>query len=237
MNDSTHNLSINSPDKKLKLTQITKFLSQDASTVNKLNDLESVPKDETKKKNAKKLSKKKSKLNFFKLNDTRCLEESILVGDEPDKNSKYFQKSSKKDKIEKIDKIDKIEKIETKENRSDLDNTKQESSNSNRSPFSCPICSIDLTYDDNRQAHVNQCLDKGFSSKNPPKPRKIKETGKSIESQPAKAAIEPAEPAKIPELRIEDAVPNCPICGKVFHTINVFLIYVKLLFFVLTVII
>ena len=121
--------------------------------------------------------------------------------------------------------------------RSDSDNTKQESSNSNRSPFSCPICSTDLTYDDNRQAHVNQCLDKGFSSKDPPKPRKIKETGKSVESQPAKAAIEPAEPAKIPELRIEDAVPNCPICGKVFHTINVFLIYVKLLFFVLTVII
>lgn len=62
---------------------------------------------------------------------------------------------------------------------------------------------------------MNKCLDKGFSSKAAKRPREPKEV-----SKPAAAASE-VSIKKAPELNIEDAVPNCPICGKVFQTHNV----------------
>ncbi len=95
-------------------------------------------------------------------------------------------------------------------------------------PFFCPICSVDLTNDQDRQTHVNQCLDKGFSSKaakKPPKP-KPEPKPKSVEEEKVE---EERVAKKVPELSIEDAVPNCPICGKVLMTLNVALNIVSLI--------
>ncbi len=80
--------------------------------------------------------------------------------------------------------------------------------------FKCPICSVDLTSSTDRQTHVNQCLDRGFSSKSVKAPAKA--TPEASSSAPSSSAV-----SKIPQLQIEDAVPNCPICGKEFRTLNV----------------
>lgn len=186
--------------KNLKLSQISKFLSPNASTINKLNELSSQPKSSKKQ---SKFTKKSFKLNFLKLNDSKSLDESIICGDEIDKNSKFLQNKNKSSDNQK-------ESLE-------LESTKS------CSPFNCPICSIDLTYDDNRQSHVNQCLDKGFSKnakkkKHQPKSDDIQ--SKNILEVDKLKCDSLEKEKKFTQLMIEDAVPNCPICGKVFHTIN-----------------
>jgi len=89
MNESI-NKTIQTPaEKKLKLTQISKYLSPAASTSQKLADLSSqeYAQNQTSK---KKLTKSKSgKLKFSKLNDSKCLDESITIGE-----NKYFQKKN-----------------------------------------------------------------------------------------------------------------------------------------------
>lgn len=105
MNDNSINdtsLNMNNPDTKtLKLTQISKYLSQDASSINKLNELSMhreasmSPKKPTTKANAKKkpkLGKKTSKLNLNKLNSSGCLNESIAMQTQA---SKYFKRVEK----------------------------------------------------------------------------------------------------------------------------------------------
>lgn len=198
MNESI-NKTIQTPaEKKLKLTQISKYLSPAASTSQKLADLSSqeYAQNQTSK---KKLTKSKSgKLKFSKLNDSKCLDESITIGE-----NKYFQK-----------------KTSASLNTSTTESTcEQVSTNSSESKFNCPICSTDITNLTDRQSHVNQCLDKGFS-----KNSKSKSTKPFI--PPAVDSAKPNEAdkqKKFTQLMIEDAVPNCPICGKEFRTLNVFL--------------
>lgn len=203
MNNSINNTSfnMNDPDTKcLKLTQISKFLSQDASSINKLNELSmhqespqpasATTKASTSAQKKQKQGKKSSKLNLSKLNNSRCLNESISMQTQA---SKYFKK---------------VEKAEEDLNQS------EQNEPAKKDTFHCPICQADLTNNEDRQSHVNQCLDKGFSSKAAKKPRAPKEA-----SKPSTAEVSNSK--KAPELNIEDAVPNCPICGKVFQTQNV----------------
>ena len=184
--------SLSGSEKKLKLTQISKFLSPMASTTAKLNDLNNSPTqtNEIKKKTT-------NKLNFFKLNSSSLLDDSTQM---------------------EID----AEKIEN-------------------TPFNCPICAADLSTVEKaqRQIHVNQCLDQGYSSK--PKSFKKsksdltcfenKKTTTTATAAPppppqltatATPVIEEEKQKKFTELMLKDAVPNCPICGKVFHSLNVF---------------
>ena len=109
------------------------------------------------------------------------------------------------------------------------------------STFTCPICCLDLTKssDIERQSHVNQCLDKGYSSKpkkfgskseedfKEPKVPSTKETKVSVKSEP-KEPKEPkvADQSKPLEVTINDLIANCPICGKVLHSLNVFRFFV-----------
>ena len=100
MNDLNVNPTQNSNETKLKLTQISRYLSPTGSTFNKLNEL-SFTQDENQKKIEEKKSpavnkkkkgltkSKSSKLNFFRLNNSKILDESIIVGE-----AKYFQKSN-----------------------------------------------------------------------------------------------------------------------------------------------
>lgn len=124
--------------------------------------------------------------------------------------------------------------------------------------FNCPICSTDLSEasENERQIHVNSCLDQGFKCK----PKKFSNLSESVcENEPTKSnpkeAIEqvekvkeekqtpvssvetdnlqtpqtssstndeaPTNQPKPPIDILKDAVPNCPICGKVLHTMNV----------------
>lgn len=101
MDDSVNNTSLimNNPDTKcLKLTQISKFLSQDASSINKLNELSmhreasvSPKLTVSAKKQTKLKGKSSSKLNLKKLNSSGCLEESIAMQTQA---SKYFKKAN-----------------------------------------------------------------------------------------------------------------------------------------------
>ena len=84
---------MNNPDTmRLKNTQISKFLSPQASTINKLNELALhketcvSPKALTSK---PKMTKKTSKLNLKRLNSSGCLNESVSAQTQA---SKYFKK-------------------------------------------------------------------------------------------------------------------------------------------------
>lgn len=212
MDDSVNNtsLNMNNPDTKcLKLTQISKFLSQDASSINKLNEL-SIHREASvspklivpAKKQTKLKDKSSSKLNLKKLNSSGCLEESIAMQTQA---SKYFKK------------VD----ISVNGNTSTNKSMSEPDESTKNDAFHCPICQTDLTNIEDRQAHVNQCLDKGFSSKAVKKPRELKKTA-SVEKSVTKGTEGASSSKKAaPELNIEDAVPNCPICGKVFQTHNV----------------
>ena len=113
-----------------------------------------------------------------------------------------------------------------------------------KSTFNCPLCSVNLTVlsESDRQKHVNQCLDQDFSSKSnknkfklnddktPPKPQST-ENDKQVESLPCTSKKEPVESneealerqKRLNENLLRDAVPNCPICGKVLQTMIVFI--------------
>ena len=188
--------SFGSSEKKLKLTQISKFLSPMASTTAKLNELNNSPSqtNEIKKKTT-------NKLNFFKLNSSSFLDDSTQM---------------------------------------DIDAEKNENT-----PFNCPICAADLSTVEKaqRQIHVNQCLDQGYSSK--PKSFKKsksdltcfenKKTSTTAAAPPPPTALIPSvieeeKQKKFTELLLKDAVPNCPICGKVFHSLNVFYFYFSFYF-------
>jgi hypothetical protein len=127
--------------------------------------------------------------------------------------------------------------------------------------FNCPICSTDLSEasENERQVHVNSCLDQGFKSKpkkfsnlsesvceNELEKCKVKQPNEKVEKvkeetvssdnpietqnlnlstpQTSKSTNEetPSAQSKAPTDILKDAVPNCPICGKVLHTMNVF---------------
>lgn len=122
--------------------------------------------------------------------------------------SKYFTTSqSQQNKEEKVNE-DLINKVN--ENEGDI--------------FKCPICSIELKNNNEtlRQVHVNECLDK-FS-----KPKKLQEQQQKSIGSACKSPkpIDNSLKAKIDEKFIEkmrkEGIPNCPICGKIFHTINVY---------------
>ncbi len=114
---------------------------------------------------------------------------------------------------------------------------------SENTPFNCPICAADLSTVEKaqRQIHVNQCLDQGYSSK--PKSFKKsksdltcfenKKTSTTAAAPPTTTippVVEEEKQKKFTELMLKDAVPNCPICGKVFHSLNVFLFHLSFYF-------
>ena len=90
------------------------------------------------------------------------------------------------------------------------------------------MCSTDLTNEgeQNRQKHVNECLDK-FSKKKPSveeasetkKPEPVINTNnKQIdETKTAKENVD----KKLCDVIRNEGIPNCPICGKILHTLNV----------------
>lgn len=92
-----------------------------------------------------------------------------------------------------------------------------------------------------REKHVNQCLDKDYSSFKFKPTNKFKRTNSEADEAEKVEKVEKSqdEPRsskdeeipqndeskqkKMSESLLKDAVPNCPICGKVLHTFNVFI--------------
>ncbi|CAF0958041.1 unnamed protein product [Brachionus calyciflorus] len=116
--------------------------------------------------------------------------------------------------------------------------------------FKCPICSKELgkLNESERDKHVNQCLDRkdylnfeykptnkfkrGNSEETENSPEKINskktkaeeapKTSKQVDSTPEQSSIDHEEKhKKLNESLLKDAVPNCPICGKVLHNFNI----------------
>lgn len=187
-----NNLPQTPVEKRLKMTQITQFISPNTSTFDQLDKLASHDNNNNlaEKKAKKKSGKKAYKLNFNQLNDSRAMNQPVISGE-----TKYFQKTPEVISV-------------------DEDTT-------SNIPFECPICKLDLTNSIGRQAHVTECLDRGFSKgstviKHKPKPLE------PPEPVPVKIIAEPKP------LLVEDAVPNCPICGKELKTLNVFVtVFIK----------
>ena len=112
--------------------------------------------------------------------------------------------------------------------------------------FKCPLCSTNLTSlgEAERQKHVNECLDKDFSNKSSKNKFKLKDDAtnsneKIVETNEATSKdLEKVSSSKVDissqnaeerqkrlnENLLRDAVPNCPICGKVLQNMNVFIL-------------
>ncbi|RNA04069.1 Structure-specific endonuclease subunit SLX4, partial [Brachionus plicatilis] len=94
----------------------------------------------------------------------------------------------------------------------------------------CPVCSHNLTKleEPERDKHVNSCLDRkdylSFEYKPVNKYRK-KENEELEKVKPSAQTASTSDPnemqKKLSESLLKDAVPNCPICGKVLHNFNI----------------
>ena len=100
--------------------------------------------------------------------------------------------------------------------------------------FSCPLCSIELTDEDeqNRQLHVNKCLDKFSKIKIKPSDDETaaSSSSKIDEKEEEKKASKENVDKKLFDLVRNTGIPNCPICGKINQTLNV-CIFLKPFFF------
>lgn len=102
--------------------------------------------------------------------------------------------------------------------------------------FNCPVCSNNLSKlaEADRDKHVNQCLDRKsylnyeYKPVNKFKRNEKEETGEEKESECENLSTSnPNETQKkLSESLLKDAVPNCPICGKVLHNFNVNLLFI-----------
>jgi predicted RNA-binding Zn-ribbon protein involved in translation (DUF1610 family) len=92
-----------------------------------------------------------------------------------------------------------------------------------KNKFNCPLCDTELTDEDeqNRQLHVNKCLDK-FSKTKIKTDETAPVTSKTDEDKKALilASKENAD-KKLSDLIRNEGIPNCPICGKIAQTLNV----------------
>jgi hypothetical protein len=196
-------------DKPLKLTQISRYLSPAASrSEESKEDLQST---------------KDVKLSLFKLNETQLFDTNLTVERKPQKPaakpsrvdkpnsgiSKYFGRPSN-----------------DSENGQIREHGKEET-------FKCPICLSNLSGfgEHERHEHVNRCLDKSACNEETSK-QKI---GEKPEPQPCanddQSSSSSCSDVKSLKSLLESAVPNCPICGKVLHSLSVRIFYICLLLF------
>jgi hypothetical protein len=119
--------------------------------------------------------------------------------------------------------------------------------------FKCPLCSTNLTNlgEAERQKHVNECLDKDFSNKSSKNKFKLKDdttnsnekivetnegTSEDLEKESSHMSTKvdilsqnaEERQKRLNENLLRDAVPNCPICGKVLLNMNVFILDIYL---------
>jgi len=221
-------------EKKLKLAQISKFLSPSHSLLSQANTTEATNSPD----NSREPKQSLSKPSLSKLNET-VKEAQAQV------KSKSSKLKTSKSTISNYFVSPKDVSAATVSSRP------QSSSNLTTSPnssFKCPLCSIDLTKlgEPERQKHVNECLDKDFSNKSSKNKFKLKDDAatKETDSLVSDALVastsnstltpkasttldENAEERqkRLNENLLRDAVPNCPICGKVLQNMNVFIIF------------
>ena len=222
-------------EKKLKLAQISKFLSPSHSLLSQANTTEATNSPD----NSREPKQSLSKPSLSKLNET-VKEAQAQV------KSKSSKLKTSKSTISNYFVSPKDVSAATVSSRP------QSSSNLTSGPnssFKCPLCSIDLTKlgEPERQKHVNECLDKDFSNKSSKNKFKLKDDaaekgdGATKEADASVASTsnstltpkastildENAEERqkRLNENLLRDAVPNCPICGKVLQNMNVFIIF------------
>ena len=217
-------------EKKLKIAQISKFLSPSQPPASQATISE---------KQQEVLLKTKPSLS--KLNES--VKESFII------KSKSKLKSSKSALSNYFRSPSETVLSAVEATTSKKSSEKEEKSNE---AFKCPLCSSDLAKfgESERQQHVNKCLDRDFSNKSSKNKFKHNETPRqdepstAVNSKVAEASTvdnhletsqksESSENAeqrqkRLNENLLRDAVPNCPICGKVLHTMIVFIL---LLFF------
>lgn len=159
------------------------------------------------KENFRKIKEKKLKLaqiSNFLSPSSQPQKPQANSGKKDDDSSKYFSKTAKKD--------------------DDV--------------VTCPVCSLDLAKltANERDSHVNRCLEQPTTSSKLDDEFKYKPTRKFSRTESSDDINEKKQPtkneekcqdakSKINETLLKDAVPNCPICGKVFHSFNVFELY------------
>nr|QNH68109.1 structure-specific endonuclease subunit SLX4 [Brachionus koreanus] len=97
--------------------------------------------------------------------------------------------------------------------------------------LNCPVCSYNLSklVETEREKHVNQCLDRKSYLSYEYKPANKFKRNESKESAEPKECVNQNKLKSSPnetqqkqnESLLKDAVPNCPICGKVLHNFNI----------------
>jgi hypothetical protein len=93
--------------------------------------------------------------------------------------------------------------------------------------YTCPLCHINLSgfIEHDREKHVNKCLDNSINDKILTKTSSFFENDKPE----AKNNVDTSNESKIGnkiikyqnQLTLKDVIPNCPICGKILHSLNV----------------
>jgi hypothetical protein len=95
--------------------------------------------------------------------------------------------------------------------------------------YKCPLCCTDLNVfnEFDKEKHVNECLDNSLNYEIMQKPTEIFETEKlekknviensNFSSNSANNIIKLQN-----QLILKDIIPNCPICGKILHSLNVY---------------
>jgi hypothetical protein len=227
-------------EKKLKLAQISKFLSPSHSLLSQANTTETTHSPDNSRDHKQQSS---SKPSLSKLNET-VKEAQAQV------KSKSTKLKTSKSTISNY--------FVSPKEVSAATASKPLSSSSilTNNSFKCPLCTIDLTKlgESERQKHVNECLDKDFSNKSSKNKFKLKDDDATKRDE-VKLAYEVASASnstltpkastsldgsikvdnnnenaeerqkRLNENLLRDAVPNCPICGKVLQNMNVFILY------------
>ena len=168
---------------------------------------------------------------------TTTTTESTTSSSLPSTSAKVKNKKSSTGKISKYFSTSNNESPKTTESiiKSSKQETVEIENKSTVNSFPCPLCKLDLTNEEEqtRQLHVNKCLDKFSKTSNkisnennekeeaPPVVKKPIEKEFSEEEKAKILASKENADKKLSDLIRNEGIPNCPICGKITHTLNV----------------
>lgn len=183
--------------------------------------------------------------NFKKIKEKRQNQHQaqiskFLTPSQPSRSStaSLNNETSSKLSFEKLDESIEIPKTQELKKHKSLNDSKSDISKyfSKNENLKCPVCSFNLIklLESERDKHVNQCLDRksylNFEYKPTNKFRQnenedLDQKIQSIDDTAGKTAFKETQ-KKISESLLKEAVPNCPICGRVLHNFNVNLLFI-----------
>lgn len=184
--------------------------------------------------------------NFKKIKEKRQNQHQVqiskfLTPSQPPRSSTVFLNNeiqNSKLSFQKLDESIEIPKTQDLKKHKSLSDSKSDISKyfPKNEDLKCPVCSLKLSklLESERDKHVNQCLDrKGYLNFEYKPTNKFKQKEDEDSSEKVKSTHETPNSTdlketqkKLSESLLKEAVPNCPICGRVLHNFNVNLLFI-----------